>query len=328
MRRSSSRAALALAVSAGVMLQGAAAQNETDWLSAAGRGVFTHYLNELQNSFGSNSQGKNTSWSDCVDEFDTEAYASSAAAAGARYAVITMMQGSIFLLGPNALYDSFTGYPAGYATSRRDLVLDLSVSLAARNISLMLYWTGDGPHEDQQASSGLGWPDAPRDRSNVPPLFAQRWAAVQQVYAERYGSRVKGWRVDGCYTAFGYNETKLRPYHDAIRAGNPTGLVALNQGVRHPISRYSQWEDYTCGESNDFTEVPTQRFVGGSQWHELSFLGGAWAGPGVRINSTALRTYRQAVNAVGGALTVDLQLFRNGSMNSQQVAALATAFAP
>jgi hypothetical protein len=40
---------------------------ETNWFSAAGHGVFTHYLDALQNDFGSNSQGKNTTWSECVD---------------------------------------------------------------------------------------------------------------------------------------------------------------------------------------------------------------------------------------------------------------------
>ena len=36
--------------------------------------------------------------------------------------------------------------------------------------------------------------------------------------------------------------------------------------------------------------------------------------------------YTAAVNAVGGVLTVDLQLLRNGSMNAQQVAALRAAW--
>ena len=117
------------------------------------------------------------------------------------------------------------------------------------------------------------------------------------------------------------------PWRAAIRAGNSAGLVALNQGVQHPISRYSVWEDYTCGESNDLSEVPLARFVNGSQWHELSFLGAGWAQPGVRYNASALAAYIASVNAVGGVVTVDVQLFRNGSMNAQQVGVLAAAFA-
>lgn len=298
---------------------------ETDWLASAGHGVFTHYLNGLQNSFGPNSQNKNTSWSDCVDEFDTEAYAASAAAANARYAIITIMQGDRFMIAPNAAYDAFTGYSPGEACARRDLILDLSTSLSARGIKLMLYYTGDGPHEDQQASTGLGWPEAPNDRSNVPLLFAQRWAAVLQEYTVRYGDKVSGFWIDGCYTYFNYTEEKLKPYYDAIRAGNPNGLIALNHGVMHPISRYSQYEDYTCGESDDLIEIPTQRFVNGSQWHTLSYVGANWAQPGIKYNSSQLGSYIKAVNAVQGAVTLDLQLLRSGFMNVSQVNVVGNA---
>ena len=48
---------------------------ETDWFSSAGHGVFTHYLSSLQNEFGRNSQGQNSTWDACVNEFDVEAYA-------------------------------------------------------------------------------------------------------------------------------------------------------------------------------------------------------------------------------------------------------------
>lgn len=307
---------------------------ETDWFAAAGHGIFTHYLNELQNNAGSpNSNNQSTNWSACVDEFDVEAYAASAAAANAKYAVITMQQGSRFLAAPNAAYEAFTGYARGNATSARDLPSDLAAALSARGIRLLLYWTGDGPHEDPQASTGLGWPDAPKSRSNVPPLFAQRWAAVMGEYALRYGARVGGWWQDGCYPdAFNYTSDKLRPYLDAVRGGNPAGLLAQNVGVRHPIARYSPWEDFTCGESNDLVEVPTGRWVnsttGFSQWHTLSFLGNAWAAGGLRYNATYLRQYVQAVNARGGVVTVDAQLFRNGSINAAQVAVIGAAFAP
>ena len=86
---------------------------ETDWFSAAGHGVFTHLLSNLQNEFGRNSQGKNSSWDDCVNGFDAEAYADSAAATGARYAVLTLTQQERFIVGPNAAFDRYTGYGPG-----------------------------------------------------------------------------------------------------------------------------------------------------------------------------------------------------------------------
>ena len=83
------------------------------------------------------------------------AYAESAALAGAHYVIITMMQGTKYMLGPNTAYDNFTGYAPGEACSERDLVLDLYDALSPHGIRLMLYWTGDGPHMDQQVRPKL-----------------------------------------------------------------------------------------------------------------------------------------------------------------------------
>ena len=122
------------------------------------------------------------------------------------------------------------------------------------------------------------------------------------MYALRYGSRVSGWWIDGCYTYFGYTDDLLKPYYDAARGGNAQALLALNHGVMHPISRYSEWEDYTCGESNEFKEVPAQRFVNGSelplscmhallfsdvQWQASGTLCRSWAAPGPRLDCGA-----------------------------------------
>jgi len=320
---------------------------ETDWFFHAKRGVFTHYLDGLQSRNGSNSQGNtSTSWSDTVDAFDAEAYAASAAATGAHYAVITMMQGSKSMLGPSAVYDKLTGYAPGEACSKRDLVLDIHAALEKRGLDLLLYWTGDGPHEDHQASAGMGMPLCPGTdkggfecRHDVPLLFSQRWASVLEEYATRYGDKVKGWWIDGCYEYFNYTEAKLHPYYLAVKKGNPNAMLALNRGVSHPIgnqnttsTHYSCWEDFTCGESDDFTDVPTSRSVrvgGGqtAQWHSLGYIGDGWAATGTsRYNASALRNYSQAVAAGGGVLTVDLQLLRNGSMNADQVALIGTAW--
>jgi hypothetical protein len=111
---------------------------ETDWFSAAGRGVFTHYLGGLQNDFGRNSQGKNSTWDQCVSEFDVEAYAADAASTGARYAFITIQQQDQYMIAPNARFDALTGYNPGEACATRDLILDLWTALNKRGLKLGL----------------------------------------------------------------------------------------------------------------------------------------------------------------------------------------------
>lgn len=346
---------------------------ETDWLSKAGHGVFTHFLNGLQNEFGRNSQGLNSSWDDCVVQFDVEAFAADAAATGAKYAFITLMQVEKFMIAPNARFDALTGYKPGEACATRDLVLDLHAALDKRGLKLGLYWTGDGPRGDPKAAAGMGTDNTPPGR-NIE--FVKRWSSVLQEYSERYGNKVFGWWLDGCYFsagAFGYNDTTLKYYHDAIRAGNPQAVLGFNNAPQPVIAsgepwqhggETSKWEDMTAGETNSFNDfgvLPTSRWVVGPtanglpapfqktqelttvQWHELTFMGSQWAAPGLCTCSGALapncsvagcqaygsdnvKAYSQALKMVGAALTVDLQLLRNGSMNREQVATLRSAW--
>ena len=348
---------------------------ETDWFSEAGHGIFTHFLNGLQNNYGRNSGGKNSTWDQCVTEFDVEAYASDAAATGAKYAFITMMQDDQYMIAPNARFDNLTGYRPGEACSTRDLVLDLSAALNKRGLKLLLYWTGDGPANDPKGAAGMKIDGTPPG-TNVE--FVRRWTSVLREYAVRYGDKVHGWWVDGCYFGaggYGYNDTTLQYYHDAIRAGNPQAVIGLNNGV-HPVidsgSRWeaggetTKWEDMTAGETNSFNNwapsgMPRSRWATGPtagsvpmafqkteelttvQWHQLSFLGSQWAAPGTCTCSgmlapncsvagcsefapDQLKVYTQSINAVGGVLTVDLQLLRNGSLNQAQVGALRSAW--
>jgi hypothetical protein len=102
-------------------------------------------------------------------------------------------------------------------------------------------------------------------RSNIPMLFAERWASVMEEYATRYGDSVKGWWVDGCYSYFNYTDRKLQPYHTAVKRGNPQAMVAFNPGANYfPIGGcpvcagldspmtdcYSAWDDFTNGEAD------------------------------------------------------------------------------
>ena len=99
------------------------------------------------------SQGHNSTWDATVRQFDVEAYAADAAATGAKYAFITVMQDDQYMIAPNARFDSLTGYKPGEACATRDLVLDLWAALDKRGLKLGLYWTGDGPGRDPKVRS-------------------------------------------------------------------------------------------------------------------------------------------------------------------------------
>lgn len=287
----------------------------TDWFQKAGYGVFVHYLNGIQNNREEiASLGQQTSWDECVRAFDTERFADAMSEAGAGYVIFTVMQISRFMIAPNATFDRISGYQPGEACSTRDLIEDLYQSLSKRHIPLMLYWTGDGPRGDEKAGPAFncGTP--------VSPEFVQKWSDVVAEYGERYGDKVAGYWVDGSYTFIGYDQDKLGILAKGLRAGSDKRIIAFNPGVDPEVRAYSPHEDYTCGEQNRFFEIPAGRFLNGEQWHILSFMGAGWWGRcGTGYSKRELAEYVYDVNQRGGVVSIDVMLFRDGSLDRSQL---------
>ncbi len=306
---------------ASIPAMGASERVNTDWFLKAGYGVFVHYLEGIQNNAEQlHSLGKQSTWDECVRDFDTERFAADVAASGAGYAIFTVMQISRFMIAPNATFDRITGYQPGEACATRDLIEDLYQSLSERDIRLMLYWTGDGPRGDEKAGTayGCGTP--------VSKAFVQQWADTFREYGERYGDKIAGIWCDGCYSFIGYDEEKLGILAAGLRAGSDTRIIALNPGVDPEVRAYTPHEDYTCGEQNVFHEVPVERYLNGEQWHILSFLSKTWwAEPGVGYKKNQFTNYVRNVNQRGGVVSVDVMVFRDGGLDRSQVELLKAA---
>lgn len=299
----------------------------TAWFRAAGYGLFVHYLNELQNNPAAlHSLGQSTSWNECVGAFDADRFAESVHQSGAGYAIFTTHQRTRFLIAPNRAFTEVTGYAPGEACSTRDLIADLATALARYNIPLMLYWTGNGPSADAQANARMGWKTPIDDR------WLEKWCSVAEEYGLRYGEKIAGYWVDGCYQKHGglnYQDAQLARLVRALKTGNPKRIVALNPGVE--LSAYSRHEDFTAGEQNSFALYPDSSALNGEQWHILSFLGqmrpdnylaAGWGEPGVRYPAPELADYIDTVNAAGGVVSIDVMLYRDGSLDRSQLETL------
>ena len=227
--------------------------------------------------------------------------------------IFTVLQRKRFMIAPNATFDRISGYAPGEACATRDLVEGLYASLAPHGIPLMLYFTGDGPIDDAQAREGFAW------SRPITSTYVERWASVAREYGERYGKKVAGWWVDGCYPWLGYNDEHMAVFADALRAGNPNRIVAFNRGVDAEVMSYTSCEDYTTGEQNQFHDVPAERFLNGEQWHILSYLGDWWGEPGSKYTKQQLSDYVFDVHQRGGVVSIDVILFRDGSIDRSQL---------
>lgn len=270
----------------------AAKSPRTDWFKEARYGVFMHFLPGDGQSLG------------LVKVFDVDALARQVADLGAGYFVITLGQNSGYYNSPNATYDRITGYAPGERCSTRDLPLDLGRALQARGIKLMLYLPCQVANGDARAQKAFGLDQGPKDQLLDIP-FAKRWAEVIQEWADRYGDRVAGWWFDGGYAHVEFDDEIADLYAAAVRHGNPNALATFNPGVQ--VTRHTQAEDYTAGELNDpFEFVPASRWLDGSQWHALTFLGSNWSKRDTRLPTERWAEWVGKVTRHEGVVTLDM----------------------
>jgi hypothetical protein len=277
-----------------VSLCGQATPNNpnTDWFKDAKYGVFMHFLPGDAKSLA------------LVNEFDVEALSRQLETLGAKYFVITLGQNSGFFNAPNTTYDRYTGYAPGERCSMRDLPLDLYRALKSKGIKLMLYLPCQAPNQDARAQKAFGLAEGKRDQP-INIEFARKWAQVIQEWSDRYGDKVAGWWFDGGYEHVKFNEAIAQVYAAAVKHGNPNAVVTFNPGVK--LIRHTQAEDYTAGELNEpFNVLPASRWVEGSQWHALTYLGSRWSGRDTRYPAEKWAKWVSTVVSKEGVVTLDM----------------------
>ncbi|MCE5325451.1 MAG: hypothetical protein LLG01_03455 [Planctomycetaceae bacterium] len=299
--------------------------DKTAWFAQCGWGVFCHYLGSPPSTHGIGTTADQ--WNRQVDAFDVAGLAEQLEAAAAPYFFITVGQGSGHYCAPNATYDALTGLTPSKC-SRRDLVSDLYDALHGRGIELLVYTTGDGSWGDFEARKGLKlhshWNDPGGNfdwdaSRNVE--FQTNWENVNREWSLRWGTKVRGWWVDGAYHAHvRYPENQppnFETFAAALRAGNPDAIVAFNPGVKLPVIHYTRHEDFTCGEVADALPACPGAWVEKdghkARYHLLSYLGSTWCGGAApRFPDDLAAAYTAYIAGRGGVMTWDVPIEKSG----------------
>lgn len=307
-------------------------------------GVFNHYV--CHPGMETHYNGVDLSdWNRTVDSYDVEKVAYQLHKMGAGYYFITLVHGKEYMIAPNAVYDTICGSEPGELCARRDLVDDLYYALKKYDIDLCLYFNCLSPSNNSFARKYREkFQFFGSDVSNVNALkgeagrdFVIKWSSILEEFSVRYGDKVKAWWLDSCYTYSGYTEEMIRLYYNAIKKGNPNALTAFNNGVidySKPLETYVKDEEFTCGECcghiefENFTYIPTGRFVDGAQAHLLVPLGtcsgpyGAWGARGTTVGHAHIKDYLEKLHKAGGILTVDIFVAPDGTFDEEQMAVL------
>lgn len=311
------------------MEQPIAVENMTAWFRPAKWGVFCHYL-------GGHTPEE---WNAQVDAFDVAGLVAQLRDVNPGYFFLTVGQNTGYYCAPNAVYEGYAGCGKNARCSRRDLPLEIGEALRKHGIRLMLYINGVAPQNDEAAARGLGcearaYFDPVNGPANngwwdwgVTPTFNKRWSEVYTEWAKRYGDLVSGWWVDGCYKHVGFTEEHVTAYKAAFRSGNPAAICAFNGGVRTPLYKWFEADDYTAGEIDcDFpvgrqTYSAEQSFitpgdVKGYQFHILTYLGGFWCNPRTRFPADFVKAYTKYLTDAGGVISWDCAIEKNGHLSA------------
>lgn len=300
----------------------------TRWFADCGWGVFCHWLGALPSSDGGATLSADA-WNCRVDAFDVQGLGRQLEAIGAPYFFITIGQNSGHYIAPNEVYDRYVGIQPSKC-SRRDLVADLYADLHPRGIELLVYLPSGAPAAEPVAVSRLewewgyegGWPPVGGTRRTGKRLteFQKKWEEVIREWSTRWGRKVRGWWIDGCYFADEMYRHSDAPnfgsFAAALKAGNPDALVAFNPGVLTPVVCHAEDEDYTAGEiAAALPECPgawVETNGHKARYHVLSYLGECWCKGSPRFPDELVVGYTKHVTGHGGVVTWDVPIEQSG----------------
>lgn len=313
---------LTITILLGVLMVSVNAQNRASWMRDAKWGVMIHYQADWLASDNQMDSITLDKWNELVDNFDCEGLAKQLSDVGAGYLIMTVRHSPAYFIAPNSMYDHYTGLVPGRG-SKRDLIVDLYHALDKYGIKLIAYMPGHAPNRNEAEIKGfaVGTKDfykyGPFNR-NAESLL--RWQEVIREYSMRWGDKVSGWWLDGCYRpSTRYRQPDVPNFASlaaAARAGNPNSAVAFNPGVFPRIMSITPYEDYTAGEIGDPGSIRWMYnyngMIDGKQIQILSFLGEFWGKGSPRFTPEQVVKYSLDINEVGGAVTWDTPVNPSG----------------
>ncbi len=322
----------------------------TDFMSG-NYGMFIHYLASKYVDAEVNTEEYSAQWNAAVNSFDVKGFAAQARDLGVSWVTITLTQADGYYPMPMPELNAFMDNGVDYGTER-DLVEELYAALEPYGIKLMLYWIPGAPDGNDAVAEKLGAAERYVNEKGelggylLNDTTVNNMAAIMSAVSERYGDKVAGWWIDGCYTtSANFTETYANIEAAALRAGNPDALVAFNNGTNDGDCRFAV-EDYTAGEiCHVWKETTIYDYTATGRWsdngfqkHYLTFLGGdpeghitdkGWGVPGTLYDTGTLVNH--VVNNMlmpGAALTLDVAVSANGTIDvdqANQISAIKTA---
>ncbi len=225
-------------------------RSKASWMSNGKFGLMVHWIppGPLP-QYGEHITDLNTA----VDRFDLDLFLRQFVETGADWLIFTLGQNTGRYIGPNRVLDRLAG--PGRCSSR-DLALEIAQAVKAMGRRFIAYFTYEVAGQSAEIKRAFQWTEeGGTAQEKFQPLFCEFIAE----YAQRFGSLLDGWWIDGTFPGKAFGEKGLPLFDNtridaallwsALRAGNPQACAAFNDG------------SFCCGYTN--VVVPGQDYLAG-----------------------------------------------------------------
>jgi hypothetical protein len=274
-----------------------------EWLSKAGYGLMFHWTSQ---SIGTNGTIK--PFDQAVADFPLDQFVEMVAATGAGYVLFTVGHAQPYCPAPLSSWEKY--HPG--KTTKRDLIAEMAQALNAKGIKLMCYFPTHVIGKYPKASG---------------TEFTQMTSDILKEFGERYGEKVAGYWFDGFYQCFEkYPDFSFRDFFKVCKAGNSERIIAVNSWIYPNVT---EWQDYWAGETASPVALPVNgtnaRGPGqGLRYQALLIMEPYWVQqkvemPKPQFDAQKLGDYISQCMKNGGAVTINLGIYQDGSVDPRAV---------
>ncbi len=236
----------------------------TDWLARCRYGIGVHWTAQTAARHGSPLP-----FQKAVEAFDVKRFAEQLMDAGADYLLFTSAHALQMLPAPHPVIERLL--PG--RTCQRDLLGELAEALAARGLSLLVYYNHSCNGKDDPA-----WRKAVGYDGRNKNVLAENLIDIVAWMGERYQDKIRAWWFDSPYsldprgphssvtTDMSGFQFPWERFTAAAKRGHPGRLVTYNAGIAQTFL-YTTHQDYWSGELVNLRTLPTSRYLdNGLQW--------------------------------------------------------------
>lgn len=202
-------------------------RSDVTWMADIKYGFFFHW-----NSKSMPLSGEQLSYEEAVNRFDTDKFAKTVYECGGKLIFFTTTWAEYYFPAPIKAIDNIIEG----RTTKRDLIADLSNSLAKYGIKLIIYY-----HEGQDDKEW--WSKQNFSSDNPGNLYTNIEKIVTEV-SMRYADKLSGfWFDDGM--AYYPNEAPFEKIAIAAKSGNKNSVICFNPWI---FPKLTEFQDFFAGE--------------------------------------------------------------------------------